>query len=282
MNENRKGAPKSFPKIRTEDELRTYLDDSHRLNNTSYLYHYTTVPVVIRILRGRLWHLGNAFNMNDMLEYTNGDPAYWHNLFFSCFMGEDKESIGMWSMYAQPWEKGVKIAIHKDKLRKWLKGTQDIWEISPDTYQPTGRKVHIGENGASLRLSSVAYSNTDSLQKKDDREVIKWGGVSNTNIKNAVRIPALTGYVKDMAWSYEKEVRIKAEFNNEKNFQRVAISLTDELVKSMIITASPLFDGDLWDELQKETYDQIETEQSVFTHKLNIRTICQDCKFKRT
>ena len=43
--------------------------------------------------------------MNDNLEYKNGDPHRLRNLFFSCFMCEDKESIGMWSMYAQPWEK---------------------------------------------------------------------------------------------------------------------------------------------------------------------------------
>ena len=105
-------APTNFPDIETVEGLKLYLDDTaNRLKNSPYLYHYTTVSNVIKMIRGKTWHLGNAAGMNDNLEYKNGDPLRWNNLFFSCFMCEDKESIGMWSMYAQPWEKGVKVAL---------------------------------------------------------------------------------------------------------------------------------------------------------------------------
>ena len=49
--------------------------------------------------------------MNDRLEYKTGrslDPTRWNNLFFSSFMCEDKENIGMWSMYSQPLGEGRK------------------------------------------------------------------------------------------------------------------------------------------------------------------------------
>lgn len=274
-------APTNFPDIKTVEGLKLYLDDTaNRLRNSPYLYHYTTVSNVIKMIQGKTWHLGNAAGMNDNLEYKNGDPLRWNNLFFSCFMCEDKESIGMWSMYAQPWEKGVKVALPRKVVREWIEDTKEILEISTTNYQPTGRAIAIEESGASLKLSSVAYCNADSLQETKANEKVMWSTAINTNIKNAVRIPELTGYIKDMAWSYEKEIRIKAEFENIRNIKRVAIPLTDEVIDAMTITASPLFEGDLHAELEREIARQVKTEESIFIHRLNIKTICQGCEYK--
>ena len=281
-NKNEKSkVPRKFSNINTSEELKLYLDDmTNRLKNSPYLYHYTTISNVVKMIKGKTWHLGNAAGMNDNLEYKNGDSQRWNNLFFSCFMGEDKESIGMWSMYAQPWEKGVKIALPKEVIRKWIRETKEILEISTSNYQPTGHAITIGENGARLKLSSVAYCNADSLQETKAKEKLMWSTATNTNIKDAVRIPELTGYIKDMAWSYEKEIRIKADFDNIGNIKRVAIPLTDEVMDAMTITASPLFEGDLHAELEREIARQIKTGKSIFTNRLNIRTICQECEYK--
>lgn len=274
--------PTVFQDIETPEELKCYLDDSmRRLDNTPYLHHYTSVSRVVDMIRSGTWHLGNAKGMNDNLEYKNGDATRWRNLFFSCFMCEDKESIGMWSMYAQPWEKGVKISIPKASVKKWLKTITEILEISTNDYQPTGRRFRLKEYDISLRLSSVAYCNSDSLQGKTNEEKIMWSTAKNIHIKNAVRIPELTGYIKDMAWSYEKEIRIKAEFDNVYGVHRIAIPLTEDLINAMTITASPLFEGSLEDVLKKEIASKIKTEQSMFTHRLNIKTICQECKLKQ-
>jgi hypothetical protein len=219
--------------------------------------------------------------MNDKMEFKNGDMTRWRNLFFSCFMCEDKESIGMWSMYAQPWENGVKISLPKQATCAWLKRTTELMEISAQTYKPTGRTIPISGSGASLRLSAVAYSNFDSMQVKKETEKLSWSNKNNTNIKNATRIPELTGYIKDMAWSYEKEIRIKAEFENLQNIQRVAIPLDDELIGAMTITASPLFYGDLVQRLSKEINVHLSVEKSIFTGRLNITTPCQKCDRKK-
>ena len=169
----------------------------------------------------------------------------------------------------------------KSGCKKWLKTTTEILEISTDDYQPTGRRFRLKEYDISLRLSSVAYCNSDSLQGKTNEERIMWSTAKNIHIKNAVRIPELTGYIKDMAWSYEKEIRIKAEFDNVYGVHRIAIPLTEDLINAMTITASPLFEGNLEDVLKKEIASKIKTEQSMFTHRLNIKTICQECKLKQ-
>lgn len=270
--------PTKFSEIDNAADLICYLNASERLDNSDHIYHYTTLPTVISMFKSKTWHLGNAENMNDNLEYENGDKRRWRNIFFSSFMAEDKESIGMWSMYSQPWEKGVKITIPRAAARKWIRNIKEISEIDLASKQLTGNTMVI--NQEDLRLSAVAYSNADShTGTKNDKDILRWSNVSNNNIINAVRIPELTGYIKDMAWSYEKEMRIRAEFNNIHDYRRIAISLPEEVMDTMTITASPLFKGNLVDELQREISHQLNVEKSLFTGRLNIRTICEGCDY---
>lgn len=273
-------APTKFSDINTVENMKLYLDDSdRRLRNSPFLYHYTTFSNVVKMIQGRTWHLCNAAAMNDKLEYKNGYSEYWDHLFFSCFMGEVKESIGMWSMYAQPWEQGVKIALPRKTVQNWIENTKELLEIGTD-YMPTGRKFDVDKDEVSLKISSVAYSNTDSRQDKNDREKIVWSTATNYNFKKAVHISKLTGYIKDIAWSYEKEIRIKTVFKSDYSIFRVAIPLTDELINNMIVTASPLFEKDLKSELKRNTGKDIQSEKSIFTDRLNIITICQRCEYK--
>ena len=54
--------------------------------------------------------------MNDQLEYERGEKMIWEHLAFASFMTECKESIGMWSMYAQEWQDGIMLKIPKKNL----------------------------------------------------------------------------------------------------------------------------------------------------------------------
>ena len=270
-----------FPEIATPMGLVSYLDDAtSRLKNTKYLYHYTTLSRAIDIFKNKCWHLGNARDMNDLIEYNNGDPTRWKNIFFASFMSDAKESIGMWSMYSQPWEKGVKIAIPKKAVFEWIERTTEILEVSKSNYQLTGRKVKT-EHGSEVRLSCVAYSNSASLESTNSDEVLTWSNKSNRLLLNATTIPELTGYVKDKAWDYEKEVRLKAEFQNINGFERVAIILPDEVLNQMIISAGPLFEGNLLKELAKEIGYEFEVEKSLFTRRLNLKSICKMCPYRK-
>lgn len=278
MNNTNKTS-KAFEQLTSSTELIEYLDQKARLNSSQYVYQYTTISSLVSMFRSHTLHLGNAKYMNDQLEYQNGSYRAWKNLFFSCFMLEDKESIGMWSMYAQPWQEGVKIAISKDALRQMVSETTEIIELSQDTKQPTGRTINTN-NGFRLWISAVAYSNYDGIDLKKENEQLNWGKQSNDKIHGAPHKPELTGYIKDMAWSYEKEIRIKAQFDNWMNFERVAIELPEYVVDSMIITPSPLFEGDFKKRLEDEISRQIKTEKSIFAEKLKIKTACDRCSIK--
>ena len=84
--------PTKFSDISTPEELILYLDNADkRLRNSEYLYHYTTISNAINIIRSETWHLGNAEEMNDKLEYENGDPARWNNLFSAALCAKTRK-----------------------------------------------------------------------------------------------------------------------------------------------------------------------------------------------
>lgn len=271
----------NFKDIKEIEVLVDYLDSNDRLNNGKFLYHYTSFSNAVKIIKGKKWHLASPKGMNDQLEYENGDKWRWNNLFFNCFMLESKESIGMWSMYSQPWERGVKIAIPRRIFVQWVKGIEQVHEVSMNDFGLTGRSVHVGEDKLRVWISSVAYSNHNSLEKPKDNEKIMWSNVTNTNIRCMPLHPELTGYIKDYSWAYEKEVRIKAEFENYYGFERVAIDIPENVIDSFIITASPLFEGNLSKMLIEETERELKVEKSLFTNKLKIKNVCDDCVHKK-
>lgn len=270
---------KAFEALEKPQDIIDYLNAKSRLNTSKQLYQYTSVSALVNMIKSRTMHLANAKFMNDQLEYSNGDPDVWKNLFFTCFMSEEDESIGMWSMYAQPWRDGIKISIPRDILRQWVSETQQVIEISQETKRPTGRKLALSDT-FSIWISAVAYSNRDGIDLKRDEEVLRCGGQTNKKIINAPHIAELTGYIKDMAWSYEKEVRVKIQFDNWRNFERIAIPLPDYVIDSMVITPSPLFEGDLKQRLELEIERQLKTSNSKFIGKLSIRSACDSCTIK--
>ena len=280
MAEHKKRNALSFETIDSSSDLIRYLDYGSRLNSSRYLYQYTTISALVNMLRSKTMHLSNAKYMNDQLEYKNGDPQTWDNLFFSCFMMEDDESIGMWGMYAQPWREGVKISIPKEVLRRWISDTSELIEISQESKQPTGRKIS-DTSAFKLWISTVAYSNFEGLEAKSMLETLRCGGKENQILKNVPRRPELTGYIKDMAWSYEKEVRVKARFDNKMGFERIAIEMPEYVIDSLVITPSPLFEGNIIERIKAEISRSILTDKSKFVDKLLIRSVCDNCSIAK-
>ena len=82
MAEQKKRKSLSFDTIDNLNDLKKYLDSGARMNNSRFLYQYTTISALVNMLRSKTMHLSNAKYMNDQLEYQNGDSDIWGNLFF--------------------------------------------------------------------------------------------------------------------------------------------------------------------------------------------------------
>lgn len=239
-----------FEEIKTNDELKLYLDDKRRLMDCLYLSHYTKYDRLLQILKSEKLYLSKANGMNDLLEYQNGSNDIWDKLYFFSLIMNRKESIGMWSVYAQPWEAGVKISFRTEDIRKWLLELDKIYIVGGDE-KLTGEVLDIESTPVQCFHSAIAYTNTDSKDSSAEVEKVTWNTVENTNILMASKKAELTGYIKDSAWAYEREIRIKALFDSAVTYHRIALDIKP-LIPYMTITTGPLFEGSLQQRLQED------------------------------
>lgn len=119
-----------------------------------------------------------------------------------------------------------------------------------------------------LSIVRVAYTNADSVQYKSE-EILICGKAENKQLKNTPHLPDLVGYVKDLAWEYEHEVRVLATMDKNIRCDRLAIGLPDDLIDSMEIVAGPRFSGNLSERIRQEVHRQFTTNRSLFSDKLN-------------
>lgn len=264
----------NFSEINSPQNLIAYLSDSaNRLENTKnkttqYVYHYTKLSNVVSIINGRFWWLNSPKSMNDGLEFQNISEFEQRNaVFFASFMYDSSESIAMWSMYAQPWEDGVFIRIPVEVFKKWIRNTKTIYPVfCSEKQKPILEKSAIPYK--QLSIVRVAYTNADSMQYKSE-EILICGKAENKLLKNTPHLPDLVGYVKDLAWEYEREVRVLATVDKSTKCDRLAIELPDDLIDSIEIVAGPRFSGNLSERIIKEVQRLFTTKRSLFSDKLN-------------
>lgn len=270
----KKASATNFSEINSPQDLIAYLSDSaNRLENTKnkatqYVYHYTKLSNVISIINSRSWWLNSPKTMNDGLEFQNISEFEQRNaVFFASFMYDSSESIAMWSMYAQPWEDGVFIRIPVAIFKKWIRNTKTIYPVfCLENQEPILEESAIPYE--KLSVVRVAYTNADSVQYKSE-EILICGKAENKLLKNTPHLPDLVGYVKDLAWEYEHEVRVLATVDKSISCDRLAIELPDDLIDSIEIVAGPRFSGNLSERIMKEVQQLFTTKRSLFSNKLN-------------
>lgn len=264
-----------FKKIKNANELISYLCNiNDRLKNTLSLCQYTNLNAVINIISNSYWYLGSPVNMNDGLELQRGLNTK-DNIFFSSFMAEQKESIAMWSMYAQPWEDGVMISIPVKVFKQWIRDIKVVYSADPRT-KKVDRDTFVYLDQAKVSVTRVAYTDQGA---NDEIENINCGGATNYIFK-LIDDLSLIGYIKDDAWSYEKEVRLRVDLGHGIHYKAVAIDVPEYVIDSMIITKGPRFDGNLMNRLKDEIDRKMKTQSSLFFDKLKY-TPCDGCSYRR-
>lgn len=265
----------AFKKLDSSGKMIKFLCDGHRLKDYSSLHHYTSVKNLISMLQSGYLYLGNPKNMNDQHELSCGDSEIWSRTYFTSFMAESSESIGMWSMYGQPWTEGVRISIPKEVCKKWCKQAKQLY-IVDGNHKCTEDIVDLKSESTSFWLEAVVYTDFENGEYCN-----YWGGENNKVMKNLKAEPSLTGFVKDNAWSYEKEIRLKVTLKDPINCDKLAIKFTDEVINSLTITPSPLFEGDFMEKLDNEIKSKVKEEnlsESLFHGKLQYVDPCKKCE----
>ena len=258
-----------FSSVKTVDELLKNLNDKvTKLHNkkseqVNYVYHYTRQDTILSLLKSKQWHLNSPKNMNDGLELKYNIDECYNNFYFASFMIDCEESIAMWSMYAQPWKDGIMIRIPIEKYKSWIKGSYKIYSLS-DNKDIT--------DVCNLSSYAVAY-------QKSDGELV-CGEQHNNNMNNASSEINLVGYIKDYAWHYENEIRLRIDIKADLNIDKVALSIPDEIIDSFEFITGPRNDNELIEILRKEIdpkFDESRIKNSKFKNLLNW-VYCDCCK----
>lgn len=260
-----------FNEINNSIELAQYLTSKRKIYGLSeeYVSHYTNYEVAKKIIAGKKIQLGNPANMNDGLEFSS-PKMDCSKMYFASFSIENSENIGMWSMYGQPWESGIKISIPKKLFVSWADKIKYVFHVKSDSNDIITTSP-LTENEFKSSLSRVAYVEWDS---SGNIIQIRCGENSkNEKLKN-IDSQILTGLIKDAAWSYEKEIRLRVDLNNEIPDKKVAVDIPDDIMRSIIITTGPRFNK----YTSIKEFDNVsDIRPSIFTGKLNY-VYCDKCR----
>lgn len=269
-----------FSEAKTVDDMVRLLEDmATQMKNTTngnikYVYHYTNAAAAIAILTGKRWFIGSPKKMNDGLELLHLEDAHYSNLFFASFLSDNSESIAMWAMYSQPWSDGVIIKIPVEKLKHWLKENPCIYAANDKS-----KTVISAIEGAKISLHYVAYTNEES-QTDINQIVLTCGDQTNQTINRVLDNPNVSGYIKDSAWSYEKELRLRITVNSLTEYNAVMIDIPKDVLDSFEFITGPKYNGNLLAQIRKgadQRFDGKRISQSLFTGRLNW-TYCDYCQ----
>lgn len=260
-----------FDEIDKPIEMVRYLTSKKKINNLSeeYVSHYTNYEVAKKIINGKMFHLGNPSNMNDGLEFSS-PKMNCSKLYFASFSIEDSENIGMWSMYGQPWEDGIKISIPKKIFVSWAEKIQKVFNVDSDTRNVITTSF-LSKDTFKASISRVAYVEWDD---KGNVVQIRCGDNACNNRIKSVDSPMFTGLIKDIAWSYEKEIRLRVDLSSAIPGKKVAVNIPDEVMKSIVITTGPRFNKPI----KKSDFKNVSNvKSSIFAGKLKY-VYCDTCR----
>ena len=224
-----------FSDISCAKDLILYLKEPQRLNNIKYLCKYTTSSSVVDLFSTGMMLINNPANMNDLFEYRSFEQSRsrWDKICFASFISKSDENMAMWSMYAQPWRDGVMMSIPVAAIRELIRNTDKVfcakYDKKENWYFPLETTIPARN---ALSISRIAYfsGTTISCTGRDDR---------NTHFSDPYIIPELMGYIKDSAWDYEKEVRLRVDLPNSYSSNAVFIQIPPKLLYEISLTTGP-------------------------------------------
>lgn len=242
-------------------------------NHNNY-YHYTSWDSLKKIYSNQSFLLtrGNSLSINDQHEaIMKGSWEMWNKTYIGSFAFGSSENMAMWGLYGLPWEDAVRISIPKDEMLYWIKNLSyvSLWDngeqgiVTPSKISLTDIVYAGGVKGSeSLRLThndkSFTINQLNELNKLDEN-------------------PKMTGYIKNFAWRYENEVRIRVELSNDTGYEKIMLRIPQKTIDSIQITTGPYFK---WknDELYEQLCKQNKIEVSGFKNLVRYRDICSMCQ----
>lgn len=217
-----------FDNIENSGELKLYLDSpfTYKASITTF-YHYTKLDSLAEIFHGSSLRFSPLEIMNDKIE-DEQFGKFCDKKFF-CLMASKTDSFGMWAMYG-----GI------TKKRKDIEANPG--EINVKICFPTQTVKNLCQQGVTPRL--VAYADFAGVYKDStplgEEEYFYRCGTKKTKGSFKCDKQKFAGYLKDLAWRYESELRLCCDKNNPNDNAAVNKPFNSDFLKDLKVIPSPL------------------------------------------
>ena len=256
--------------VETVKDIIKYLQEKGR-NHNKY-YHYTTWDSLQKILQNKSFLLtrGNSMRINDQQEaQMKGARDEWNKIYIGSFSFGTSENMAMWGLYGLPWEDAVRIAIPRDKMRQWMNSIAHVNLFSNNTAFPY-------HGTFKLSLTDVVYI-SEQKSTQLTHYMTNWTMPEDHPLHGIDTAKEMTGYIKNYAWHYENEARIRVRLDQNTNFEKISISIPDDVVDSITVTTGPCFHR-IDDFLYLDLLEKQKITISDFTDLVYYRDLCSMCK----
>lgn len=259
--------------VKSIEDMISFLKDKGRRHEN--YYHYTSWDSLTKIFQNKTFLLtrGNSLKINDQHEARmKGAFAEWNKIYIGSFAFGSSENIAMWGLYGLPWKDAVRICIPKDKMLRWLNSINQI-KLFND-----GESIEY-QGGFDADLNDIVYV---SGNRGTNNLILTHYGRS---ITVSQRYPLygidtadeMTGYIKNYAWQYENEVRLRIRLAHDTRSEKISVDIPDDVIDSITVTKGPNF---VWknDEIHQRLIAENRITDSSFENLINLKDICDMCQ----
>lgn len=250
--------------------------------NHKMYYHYTNLDSAINIIKSGYWHLSLGDAMNDKQELTKGTSEKWDKTYISSFAYGNGENMAMWGLYGLPWKDAIRIGIPGTLMKEWVNDVESVFLVNKKIDNSFSYENEMFIKPVITDVAYVSGKNND----EDYRIVRDRDTICLTNERTFSRINNLdkiTGYIKNAAWSYENEVRIKVELRERIENRVVAIEIPRIVQDNLELTAGPWITDDLYNLIHQRllrqncNFEFRKYKYSSFRKMVELRNVCSYC-----
>lgn len=226
-------------------------------------YHYTTVENVNKILKGDEKG-NNYFYVRSIARMNDKNESAWHKfngnrIHSFCTCSTNHEKIPLWYLYSGIGGSGARLGFSPGKMLNFLNGINTVYPVIEDKvdyshplnifddFELLCGWVYYLMNGN----NRILYKNNFYTVEKMDLKTIQ---------KNL--------FIKNYPWEYEREFRVVIKNKTNEIYEKIAIPLSKEIIKTLEIMSAPEY---VFSEKEKEQYISVGIKpEKIKKSKLNI------------
>lgn len=259
--------------VKDIDSMISYLKEKGK-KHINY-YHYTTWDSLAKIIHNKTFLLtrGNSLSINDQHEaLMKGSRNEWNKTYIGSFAFGASENMAMWGLYGLPWQDAVRISIPQNEMNSWINRIAQV-DLFDNGY------IYDYHGAFDISLNDIVYVNgesgSESLQLTHRGKSIT---VSDTYPLYGIdTAPKMTGFIKNYAWQYENEVRLRIRLTNDTGYEKISVYIPDDIINSITVTTGPYFK---WknDDIYNSLVTKNRISESGFKNLVRYKALCDMCQ----